>query len=349
MVAAFEGLIRPDHHPGYFLFLEVDPASIDINIHPTKTEIKFDDEHTLYALLRSAVKHSLGQFNALPALDFEQDQNLETPYAYRNKEALLPRVMVDAGFNPFKEEGSPRISSERFPSANSQGWENMYVGLESKMARKDSFSSLSFESDTITGSIFDNSKETIENTVTTFQLRRKFIVTTIKSGMVIIDQSRAHQRVLYERFLKNITIKQGASQQLLFPLSLSFSRADMAIIKEIQESLVTIGFIFSKVESEQLEITGVPLCVPESEVGMVLDQLIADYEQDFVEDGFSQANVLSKTLCKTLAVKTGEILDTSSQTALVNDLFACKESRVSPFNKPIYVTISEDDIDKKFL
>ena len=348
VVAAFEGLIKSENHPGYFLYLEVDPASIDINIHPTKTEIKFDDEHTLYALLRSAVKHSLGQFNVAPALDFDQDLNLETPYAFKNRTAELPKVVVDSGFNPFKEE-MQRGFRNSHQKEGSKGWESMYVGLESKVGKEDSFSSVSFESDSITGSIFDGSQEVMETTTTTFQLRRKYIVTTIISGMVVIDQSRAHQRVLYEKFLKNITIKEAVSQQLLFPLTLSFSSSDMAIIEEIKESLSTIGFGFGKADKEVLEITGVPLLVAESEVGMVLDQLIADYQQDVTGDNFSQTDILSKTLCKTLAVKTGEVLDKNSQLALVNDLFACKESKLSPFNKTIYITITENDIDKKFI
>lgn len=348
VVAAFEGLIKSENHPGYFLYLEVDPASIDINIHPTKTEIKFDDEHTLYALLRSAVKHSLGQFNVAPALDFEQDLNLETPYAFKNRAAEIPKVVVDSGFNPFKDEMQKGFRNS-YQKESSKGWESMYVGLESKVGKEDSFSSVSFESDSITGSIFDGNQEVMETTTTTFQLRRKYIVTTIISGMVVIDQSRAHQRVLYEKFLKNITIKEAVSQQLIFPLTLSFSSSDMAIIEEIKESLATIGFGFGKVDKEVLEITGVPLLVAESEVGMVLDQLIADYQQDVTGDNFSQTDILSKTLCKTLAVKTGEVLDKNSQLALVNDLFACKESKVSPFNKTIYITITENDIDKKFI
>ncbi|MFT5941139.1 MAG: DNA mismatch repair protein MutL, partial [Sediminicola sp.] len=137
VVAAFEGLIKSDNHPGYFLYLEVDPASIDINIHPTKTEIKFDDEHTLYALLRSAVKHSLGQFNVAPALDFDQNLNLETPYAFKNREAELPKVVVDSGFNPFKEE-IQRGFKNSYQKESTKGWESMYVGLESKVGREDS-------------------------------------------------------------------------------------------------------------------------------------------------------------------------------------------------------------------
>ncbi|MBO0592424.1 DNA mismatch repair endonuclease MutL [Cellulophaga sp. E16_2] len=349
VVSAFEGLIKSENHPGYFLYLDVDPASIDINIHPTKTEIKFDDEHTVYALLRSAIKHALGQFNVVPALDFEADQNLETPYNYKAKLAEVPRVSVDASFNPFADD-TPKAShrASNYEKPSTKGWENMYVGLESKVGKEADFSSVSFESETITGSIFDTGTETIDSVSTTFQLKRKYIVTTIKSGMIIIDQSRAHQRVLYENFLKNITIKEGVSQQLLFPLQLNFSITEVNIIKEIIDSLINLGFAFDAIDEENVLISGVPLLVPESEVGMVLDQLISDYQMDTPEDSFSQSDIVAKTLSKTLAVKTGEQLDSESQLALVNNLFACKEFKISPFNKPIYITLTGEDIDKKF-
>jgi DNA mismatch repair protein MutL len=349
VLSAFEGLIKSDAYPGYFLYLNVDPGSIDINIHPTKTEVKFDDEHTLYAILRSTVKHSLGQFNVVPALDFEQDQNLETPYNYKDRGASQPKVTVDSGFNPFQDGPQNSSGARTYIKQRTEGWENLYVGLESKVGKDTDFSSIKFESETITGSIFEGQQDSLETIATTFQLRRKYIVTTIKSGMMVIDQSRAHQRVLYEQFLKNITINEAVSQQLLFPLSLSFSKTDVDVLKEIKESLTTIGFVFSKVDGEEVKITGVPLMVAESEVSIVLDQLISDFQLEITEDSFSQTDVLAKTLAKTLAVKTGEFLNNTSQQALVNDLFACKETRVSPFNKPVYVTITENDIDKKFI
>ncbi|WP_149302621.1 DNA mismatch repair endonuclease MutL [Pareuzebyella sediminis] len=349
VVAAFEGLIKSDTYPGYFLYLEVDPASIDINIHPTKTEVKFDDEHTLYALLRSTVKHSLGQFNVAPALDFDQDPNLLTPYGFKDKSAVEPHVTVDAGFNPFLETGNKAVKSFSYRKGSDQNWESLYVGMESKLGDETTAHSISFESDTITGSIFEDENELSESSTTTFQLRRKYIITTIKSGMIIIDQSRAHQRVLYEKFLKYSTIKEAVSQQLLFPLTLSFSKLEINALKDIEKILVSIGFIFEKVEGESITITGVPLLVAESEVGMILDQLISDYQQQVGEENFSHTDILSKTLAKTLSVKTGEVLDKQSQLALVNDLFACKETKISPFNKPIYITITENDIDKKFI
>jgi DNA mismatch repair protein MutL len=344
VVAAFEGLIKPDTYPGYFIYLEVDPSSIDINIHPTKTEVKFDDENTLYAILRSTIKHSLGQFNVAPVLDFDHDPNLDTPYAYKEKGAILPKVTVDATFNPFQER--ERKSGGSFQRASSKGWENLYEGLEQDVDT-DNFSSVAIESDSdAQGTLYDD--EVGEHMATTFQLRRKFVVSTVKSGMLVIHQNRAHERILFEKFLGEITVKEGVSQQLLFPLELTFNPQELGILREIKDSLTNIGFAFESLEEETVKLTGVPLMVPESGIGTVLDRLIADYAEGFNEGTVSQAEVLAKVLSKNLAVKTGELLDQESQLALVNNLFACKEPTLSPFQKLTYTIISEGDIDKKF-
>ncbi|MRH99096.1 DNA mismatch repair endonuclease MutL [Kriegella sp. EG-1] len=346
VMAAFEGLLKPNTHPGYFLYLDVDPATIDINIHPTKTEVKFDDEHTLYAIIRSTVKHSLGQFSVVPALDFQQDQNLEVPYSYASKGAEQPKVEVDSTFNPFAESKGGTLQLPKKKST--KGWENLYVGLESKVGKEVDFSSLSFESETITGSVFDDEDEEVKIASTTFQLHGKYVVTTVRSGMLVIDQGRAHQRILYERFLKYGTSQESVSQQLLFPLKLNFSRNELKDLLEIKEDLNALGFAFGEMDEETIEIKGVPVSMTATDVAVVLEQLLFDFRENTVSESFSQTDRLSKSLCKALAIKTGERLDQESQLALVNDLFACKEATVSPFNKRIYITITENDIANKF-
>lgn len=224
----------------------------------------------------------------------------------------------------------------------------MYEGLDRKSPHRE-IDILEMESEGINSSIFDSGLENQDTVTTTFQLRKKYIVSTIKSGMLIINQSRAHQRVLYEGFLKNITIKEAVSQQLLFPLVLNFTRGEISILKEIKESLCAVGFVFGEITTETVEIKGVPVVVSESEVQMVMEQLISDFQMEVLENSFSQVDMLAKTLAKTLSVKTGEVLDERSQVGLVNDLFACKESTLSPFNKRTYTIITESDIDRKFI
>ena len=349
VVSAFEGLLRADTYPGYFIYLEVDPASIDVNIHPTKTEIKFDDEHSIYAILRSSIKHSLGQFNIAPVLDFEQDQNLDTPYSYRDKSAMPPRIQVDTGFNPFKEDSVQSFRYSGRERKKSSEWEGLYMGLESKMSDGDSFSSVQLESEANIPLSLDPLHTEMETQLTSFQLRRKYIVTTIKSGMLIIHQSRAHQRVLYEKFLKMATLKEAVSQQLLFPLVLSFTKSEMTVISDIREQLEMFGFVFDELGEEQLKIAGIPALVSENEVGIVMDQLIAEAQAHGEELETTPTDLLSRTMSKTLAVKTGTPLNEASRQSLVNDLFACTEPKLSPFQKPTYVTVTESEIDKKFI
>ncbi|WP_179006033.1 DNA mismatch repair endonuclease MutL [Winogradskyella forsetii] len=350
--SAFEGLLKDGYHPSYFLNLTVDPKSIDINIHPTKTEIKFDDEHTLYAILRSAVKHSLGQFNIAPVLDFEHQSNLNTPYNYKDKRASTPAIEVDRNFNPFSNDssGSQQKTSRNtgFKSAPAASWESLYVGLESKGNTSPSdFSEVTFESDSKNESIFTDSS--IETRKTTFQLQQKYIVSTLKSGMLIIDQNRAHQRILYENFLRHITIKEATSQQLLFPLQLHFTPNETKIIDDLKADLEHTGFVFSELNGKGVTITGVPVGVPESEVSIILEQLISDVENDVPDTHFSAADLLAKSMAKSLAIKNGQSLNSTEQEHMVNSLFACKEPNVSPTNRPTFITMAVDDIEKKFM
>jgi DNA mismatch repair protein MutL len=181
VMAAYEGLLKDGAQPSYFLYLEVPPHTIDINIHPTKTEIKFDDEHALYAILRSTIKHSLGQFNVAPVLDFDRDPNLDTPYQYQNKEAAYPTVQVDRTYNPFSEEKPNKSfvsATMTYKKPDAQpNWESLYVGL--KQATEE-IAEMTFENDAVTSSLFEEND--IEQEVKrTHQINKKYIVSPIKS------------------------------------------------------------------------------------------------------------------------------------------------------------------------
>ncbi len=345
---AYDGLLPDGAQPSYFIYLQVPPNTIDINIHPTKTEIKFDDEHALYAILRSTIKHSLGQFNIAPALDFDRDPNLDTPYEYQNKTADYPTIQVDRTYNPFADEKPVKSfsggGSSYKKSETTQSWESLYVGLKPDTIEVDTFS---FENEEVTASLFDEKEE--ENAINrTYQIHKKYIVSPIKSGMVIIDQSRAHQRVLYEQFLTNMTVHQASSQQLLFPLQLLFSSNEMKLIVELQPSLENTGFVFEAFDVDTIHISGIPINTTESEVSIVLEQLISDLEDGIPDSSFSQNDSIAKSMAKSLCVKTGVYLTEKEQENLVNNLFACKEPNVSPFQKPTFITMRVEDIDKRF-
>lgn len=347
VLSAFEGLMKHDVHPGYFLFLEVDTHSIDINIHPTKTEIKFDDEHAIYAMLRATVKHSLGQFNIAPVLDFERDKGFDTPYEYSKKSPTAPSIEVDRDFNPFKEK--PKQGNIKFPFKREQSasWESLYVGLNDENTAASNLGDIEFESEEVTGSLFENTEtETGQNTI---QLQNKYIVSPLKNGMMVIHQNLAHQRILYEELLKNITVKEAVSQQLLFPLQLHFSRPDMEIIEKVREQLEHTGFIFSEIKDETIGVAGIPVMIPESHVVNLLSQVVHDIKEEVPENGFSQNDMLAKSMAASMAIKTGVSLNSEEREHMINQLFACKEPSVSPDNKLVFTTLDVNDLDKKFI
>lgn len=360
VTAAFEGLLKEKTYPSYFLYLNIDPKRIDINIHPTKTEIKFDDEHALYAILRSAIKHSLGQFNVAPVLDFERDANLDTPYSYKEKQAEHPIVEVDRNFNPFESEmkfsssssTSAKASSGKsnfqpnFSKKSEGSWEALYTEFDSSKPEAD-FSNVEFESEEVTGSLFEDEKKSESGN--TFQLQKKYIISSLKSGLLVIDQHRAHTRILYEDLLKSITVKAAISQQLLFPLILQYSKQETAMLRELKDSLEQTGFVFARIENHEVEIKGIPNLISESEVSILLDQLLSDFENEIPESGFKQTDLLAKSLAKSMAIKTGAVLDTVEQIAIVNGLFACKEPDVTPSNRKVFVTLEVDELEKKFM
>ena len=347
VMAAYEGLLKDGAQPSYFLYLDVPPHTIDINIHPTKTEIKFDDEHALYAILRSAIKHSLGQFNVAPVLDFDRDPNLDTPYQYQNKEADYPTIQVDSNYNPFSEDKPNKsfASSSNYRKPEVQpSWESLYIGL--KQAGQE-ITKMTFENDAVTSSLFEET-EVEQEVKRTYQIHKKYIVSPIKSGMVVINQKRAHERVLYEEFLTSMTVKQASSQRLLFPLELYFSSAEIKLIAELQLALENLGFIFDAIHDDSILVSGLPITITESKASFVLDDLLTDLQDGIPDNSFSQNDTIAKSMAKSLAIKTGTYLTEKEQENLVHNLFACKEPNVSPFQKPTFITMSVEDLDKKF-
>ncbi len=325
---AYEGLLAEGTVPGYFIFFNLDPKTIDINIHPTKTEVKFEDEQSLYAILRSCVKHSLGMFSVAPTLDFDRDPNLDTPYNQINKQAETPNLEVDSNFNPFKNPDAPRFSKPKEAS-----WESLYVEVESQPIPT------LLEHESMEGKNFD--------AVKLFQLMNRFIVSSIGSGLLIIDQQRAHERILYEQFLKTITQKQTASQQLLFPYSLELTPTQQVFLYDLEDVLLEAGFVFELNSKPDIIIKGIPVSSSENEIPHIFENLFASLESDLPADSFSQSDVLSKSLAKTLSIKRGVPMKAEEQQGLLDDLFACKETQISPFNRQIFVTLTQEDLEKK--
>lgn len=346
---AYEGLLKENEQPEYFLYLELSPELIDINIHPTKTEIKFENDHIIYALVRSAVKHSLGQFQVFPSIDFELSQENEVPYSYKDKEAKLPTYQVDSNFNPFQMDfDSQAPKQEKYTSSksfdykkHSPSWENLYTGIPSKV---NEFQQIK-EEPSMPNLLDSLSVEASKQTILYFQ--KKYLITYLKEKVLIINATRAHQRILYERFTKNIRTGISVSEQLLFPLEFEFSPTEVLSIISLSSVLETAGFLF-ETEGNKVRVLGLPTLVKESQALEILKDLIADNMEDIPQENFSQEDILAKNLAKTLSIRSGQSLSSEEQEQLIADLFSCKECNVSPFGKKIFTELSINEIDSKF-
>ena len=324
--SAFQGLLRDQYHPGYFIYIQIDPKTIDINIHPTKTEIKFEEEQNLYAILKSMVKHSLGMFQVAPVLDFDRDSNLDTPYDLQQKTpSNAPSVEVDSSFNPFQN------SDKNIPKAPKSSWESLY-------------SELDIPNDPSTTN--KELKLAIEQTPKVFQLLRKFIVTTTRSGLLIIDQQRAHQRVLYEKFLTSITKRNMLSQQLMFPKEIELSQQQIALFGELEANLNAMGFVV-KQQDNKLCITGIPAICNDKQLGKLFEDIFSTHESNEQVESFSQGDYMAKILSKSLSIKGNTTLSIEEQQALIDDFFACKDTLTCPFNRKIFITLEKEELEKK--
>jgi DNA mismatch repair protein MutL len=325
VTTAFEGLLRPGYHPGYFLYLAVDPKTIDINIHPTKTEIKFEEEQSIYAILRSAVKHSLGVFQVMPMLDFDHSTNLDVPYAFKEKVPSPPPIEVDSSFNPFHTQDTPTKKQK-------EAWTDVLSGVQIESTSQP---------------IQKEALMQVPQSTRVFQLFLKYIVCPLQTHMLLIDQARAHQRVLYERFLSSITDKKGLSQQLLFPIAIELNPQQVEVYHQNKDILESLGFQIKLKKDKILEILGNPEHCPASKIEELIETLLLDAGEERSVEHLSQADQIAKTLAKSLAIKSGEPLESEEQQSLLDDFFGCKETSISPFNKPIFITLEKTEIEQK--
>ena len=319
--SAYEGMIVENHQPSYYLQFSVPKDSIDVNIHPNKTEIKFDNDQSIYAILKSAIKHSLGQFNISPSIDFDNSVNLNTPYNYKNKKATIPNIDFNKSYNPFD------ISID--------STQNIDLNPETSIEKESLFQNIFAENDS-------------QISFSAFQFDNSYIITKISSGMVIIDQKRAHQRILYEKFLSELSFDNNVSQALIFPVKLDLNTTEIRFLMEAKTSLIHLGFNFSKFTKNQVEVSSIHPVFSENQIHDIFQTLINNQMSDYKNNSDSLNDYISKVLAKCSAIKNGDNLDIAQQESLVNDLFACKEANISPFNKLIFKVISLESIKKMF-
>ena len=311
--SSYEGLLKDGYHPGYFLFIDIDPSKIDVNVHPNKTEIKFDDDQNLYSIINSSVKHCLGIYQVSPVLDFDKNPSMDISYNQIKSQPVNPSIEVNSDFNPFEifNDSEAKKVHENFSDFNKD------LELE----------------------VGDNKHSKI------FQILNKFIISTNKSSLIIINQNLAHQRILYESFLKSIFDNTINSQKLIFPIELKLSKKQLLLYDKINDDFNSIGFDIS-IKKDLMIVKSVPYGIEKSDVEEVVENML---NEDFnISNDLSISDFFAKRLSKITSIKSGQKLNLDEQEYIVNHLFSCKEPNLSPDNKQIFITLSKNDIEKKF-
>ena len=339
---SMEGLLQSGHHPSYFLFLQIDPSKIDVNIHPTKTEIKFEDERNIYSIMRAAIKHSLGQYNIAPSIDFSLNPEYQVPITSKGRTIKTPNIEVDPNFNPFEEQKSAIQNKSLLNKTSSEGkhWEAIFEEIQEDMnaALPEGLNTpQSLESEL-----------NIDEKRFAFQVDNRFILTQIKSGILIIDQQRAHQRILYEQYFKSLQNKRPLSQQLVFPHEIHLSPTDIEIIKEITDDIESVGFDINIPTRNCLMILGVPFETKANEIDKIIDNILDAYKNQNDTWKSDHQKFIAKSLALSNAIKNGKTMTSEEMNELIDSLFACELPFISIYNKPTAIVLEINELIKRF-
>ncbi|MBW4891183.1 DNA mismatch repair endonuclease MutL [Mucilaginibacter sp. HMF5004] len=349
VMTAFEELLPDESYPLYVLFIEIDPSKIDINVHPTKTEIKYQDEKAIYMIIRSAVKRSLGRYNITPTIDFDQENSIEhliTPKPF--EEIIQPSIRFNADFNPF----APEAKADRAPSSRPSGdyqktpipqnWETLY-----EISKRDTVEQQQME-------VHNKSIEVEEQQVSKSserqlsQIHNRFILSQIKSGFMLVSQQAAHERVLYERFLQQLDSHSGVSQQSLFPQSVTLNAADYVLLKELLNDIRALGFDIREFGKNTVVVEGIPAELPNANEHELLEHLLEGFKNNQSALKLDKRDNLARSLARNAAIKAGTKLSLEEMNILIDQLFACQMPNISLGGKPIIITFTLTELLERF-
>jgi len=329
---AFQELIPEKHHPSYFLFFDIDPKFIDVNIHPTKTEIKFEDEKSIYAIVRSCVKRALGVHNIVPSLDFEKDPAFDNIPTSKKVNLKEPSIKVDSSYNPFEQKTKSDNTYSPTPKVKTENWEQLFEELPTP----------SNNTNEVLGKSWSENTEETDKTI--FQLNKQYIVSSIKSGLMIIHQQRAHERILYEYYLK-MQHNEGPSQQLLFPKTIELAPSDIEIVKTISDELLNMGFRFDYLNKNSIVVLGTPTDVEMDNLDKVIEELVEQFKN---ESSIEKHDNLSRSLAKSMSIQSGRKLNQEEMRSIIDNLFACQIPNTTAKGKPTLITLTLEELVKKF-
>jgi len=349
VMMAFKELLPEDTFPLYVLFIEIDPAKIDINVHPTKTEIKYQDEQTIYAIIRSAVKRSLGRYNITPSLDFDQENSIEhlvTPKPF--EEIVPPTITFNPDFNPFDADKKPdygtgytRGNSEYKSSPIPKNWDTLY-----KISKKEI---------TIQHQMHDEKSIEVDDQELNkpserqlFQIQNRFILSQIKSGFMLINQQAAHERILYERFLQQLQTHSGVSQQSLFPQSVTLNSADFELLKELLPDIRALGFDIREFGKNTVVVEGIPADLINTDESEILEQLLEGFKNNQAILKLDKRDSLARSLARNAATKAGTKMSLEEMNLLIDQLFACQMPNLALNGKLVITTFTLNELLERF-
>lgn len=335
---AFMEMIPKDSFPGYFLNIEVDPADIDINIHPTKTEVNFLDVKLVYAILHAAVRKSIGQHNLSPMIDFEESPSLDIDFGEVVKSGhsiVQPTIDVDVNYNPFKQSAgfdkpSPSFSGSSYQpnkQAATQDWRLLY------------------------GDRVDQTEEQpaeVKPKNQFMQIQQSYIITPIKSGVLVVDQHLAHMRILYEKFQKQLENNNGVSQQELFPQAITLNVNDASLLKEMLPDLESLGFRMEQANPTTFMINGTPAESSGADAVVLLERILENYKMNRTDLQLDKKLNLAKTMASQLSVKSQTALSEVEMQRIVDELFACNVAEVAHNGKKTYVILTMNELISRF-
>jgi len=352
---AYEQLVPTGEQVSYFLYFEVEPANIDVNIHPTKTEIKFENEQAIWQILSAAIKESLGKFNAVPSIDFDTEGMPDIP-AFENSPysgLQMPKTTYNPEYNPFNTSSS----SPSYTRQDSKGWDKFYEGLEQHSSPASAFSypddgdyfveqPQEEQNPTLYGQMEESAS--VETSAQHYQYKGHYIMTSVKSGLMVIDQHRAHVRILYDRYLSQIASRQGASQGMLFPDIVQFSASEIPVLQSIMDDLSYLGFELTDLGGGSYAINGVPAGIE----GLQPIELVQNMVHTAIEKGCKVKeevqSMLALSLAKAAAIVQGQVLSNEEMNHLVDELLTSTSPNYTPDGKPALVVIQEDELEKLF-
>lgn len=346
IMQAYEKILPPDSIPSYFIYFDLDPADIDVNIHPTKTEIKFENESAIWQIVQASVREALGKFNVVPSIDFDQAGSIDIPMPLHHfDEVNIPEIKVDPTYNPFEPKPPTRdysgsgstFQQKSYEKPNVTNWQSLYKGLETRTE---------FNTEPPVDEPFQTKIEEQQTTRSSIQFKNKYILTPVKSGLMVIDQKRAHERILFERLLHVLENHEVASQQQLFPETFELNASDTTLLASILPDLKALGFDIREFGKNTFIINGTPGVLNTSSPVEIIESLLEEYKNSPVNLQEKARETVAMSLAQASAIPYGQALKPSEINELIDNLFACQTPNFSPKGKKVLAIMPLDDFEK---